>query len=160
MGCDIHLIAQRKARPDETGAAATEGSRGFIDVTGDFLDCRSYGLFGFLAGVRNYSGVAPISKPRGLPRDFHDGKHVFHDLDNDWGCHNHSWLSLEEMLEYDYDQEIEDRRVTRNGDGGHTADPGEGKTMSLREFLGDWYFSELERMKEEGVDRIVFCFDN
>lgn len=153
MGCDIHLVAQRRLSSDQVAPA-------FEDVPGDFLDCRSYGLFGFLAGVRNYSGINPISAPRGIPDDFHDENHEFR-ADEDLGCyHDRSWLSLQELLDYDYAQTIEDRRVTRNGNGGHTAEPGGGKNMPLREFLGDWYFAELERMREAGVDRIVFCFDN
>ena len=30
---------------------------------------RMYGLFGFLAGVRNYAGCEVLSQPRGLPAD-------------------------------------------------------------------------------------------
>ena len=33
------------------------------------FDWRSYGMYGFLAGVRNYSAVQPISEPRGFPED-------------------------------------------------------------------------------------------
>lgn len=159
MGCDIHLIAQRRLQDTADAPAPAEGSQAWEDVPGDFLDCRSYRLFGFLAGVRNYSAVEPIGARRGIPDDFHDESHEFRDADEGY-YHSHSWLSLQELLAHDYDKTVEDRRVTINGNGGCTAEPGGGKSMTLREFLGDWYFSELERMKEAGVERIVFCFDN
>ena len=54
MGCDIHSYAERKT------------SKGYEIIDGLHpLDWRSYGLFGFLAGVRNYSAVTPIVPRRG-----------------------------------------------------------------------------------------------
>lgn len=160
MGCDIHLIAQKKVVVDQDAPAWAEQTASYQDVEGDFLDYRSYRLFGFLADVRNYSAITPIAKRRGIPDDFHDKEHPYRADDYYSDYHSHSWLSLEELLGYDYDQTVEDRRVTIDNDGGRTAEPGGGENMTLREFLGEHYFSELERMKAAGVDRIVFCFDN
>lgn len=105
------------------------------------FDWRSYGRFGFLADVRNYSDVDPITEPRGFPADA--SPEVRADYDG-WGvdAHTPSWLTLEELSAYDYDQEIEDRRHTRQEgpnvfNGGATCAPGNGKRMSLREFLGE-----------------------
>lgn len=152
MGCDIHCQAER--RIDGEWAA----------IPGPMpLDCRSYRLFGFLAGVRNYSAVPPISEARGLPPD------VDYDEDRDgerWlGEHSFSWLSLDELTAFDYEQVIEDRRVTRqqpNGviSGGETGRPGEGVKLTYREFLGGWYFEELRKLEEVGAERIVFGFDS
>ena len=64
------------------------------------------------------------------------------------------------MLNYDYDQIVEDRRCTINGNGGSTCEVGMGKFQTLREFLGEGYFEELERAKEDGVERFIFWFDN
>lgn len=159
MGTDINIVAQRR---NETGQ--------WIDVRGGFLegsdpfDWRSYGMFGFLAGVRNYAGIMPISDPRGLPDDFHVGE--FEDVGESWrwsDYHSTSWLSVAELRAVDYDQMVEDRRVVRqtsprSWDGAHTCPPGEGETMTLREFLGDAFFNDLQKAEELGVERIVFGF--
>jgi hypothetical protein len=162
MGCDIHLIGQRKL-------SGTTDSPEWEDVDEFFKFDRSYGMFGFWVGVRNYSGLTPLSEPRGLPDDFHpvdnDDIHApVHDFRDD-GYHSRSWFSLQELLDVDYDQMIEDRRYTEHMggnhyDGGATCEPGNGQVMSLREFLGSFYFEELDRMKAAGVERVVFCFDN
>jgi hypothetical protein len=146
MGCDIHTKAQRLVNDRWEDIPNTTA-----------FDCRSYGLFGFLAGVRNYSAVTPIAEQRGLPPDMN--------LDDEdrqayFGDHSYSWLSMDELLSFDYDIPMEDRRVTRGGDGGCTANPGDGTLTTYREFLGPWYFHELARLKELGTERIVFGFDS
>lgn len=159
MGTDISTIAQRKNDDGD-----------WIDVSGGFLkgsnpfDWRSYGMFGFLADLCNFSRIVPLGPPRGLPDDFHVGE--FEDGDDSWrwsSYHGASWLSVVELMAFDCDQVIEDRRITcqpgpRSWDHGHTCPPGEGETMPLREFLGDAFFRDLEMAKELGVQRIVFGF--
>jgi hypothetical protein len=79
---------------------------------------RNYDAFAILADVRNGHGFAgcdtgdgfvPISEPRGLPDDFeriseeysNDGEKVRgHDL----GEHSFSWLTLKELLDFDFEQ--------------------------------------------------------
>jgi hypothetical protein len=164
MGCDIHLIAQRKL-PTEAPIWAESAASSYADIEGEFFDCRDYGLFGFWVGVTNYSGLTPLSEPRGIPDDFHAPDHAFRE-DYEYACdyHSRSWFSVQELLDVDYDQIIEDRRCSKEiapnvYSGAETCEPGEGKQQTLREFLGNWYFRELERLKETGADRIVFCFD-
>jgi hypothetical protein len=154
MGCDIHIHAERKT---------SSGGYERIPDLEPFGD-RRYGTFGFLAGVRNYSGIQPIAEPRGIPEDI--SSDVATDY-NDWGfdAHSASWLSVDELVPYNYDQTIEDRRMTRQiapnlWDGGCTAEPGEGKATTLREFLGEGFFEDIEKLKSSGADRIVFWFDN
>lgn len=147
MGCDIHSTAERRVN----GAWQT------IPDLYPF-DWRSYGMFGFLANVRNYSAVPPISEPRGTPHDSPS-----YDADNT-NRHSHSWLSVEELLAFDYDRAIEDRRVTREIEpgwtsGACTADPGEGKATTFRTFLGEGFFEDLANLREAGAERVVFCFD-
>jgi len=71
---------------------------------------RNYNLFSILADVRNGYGfagcptgekLAPISNPRGLPKDCSDDIKERSDY---WGCdgHGHSWLMLHELLDYDW----------------------------------------------------------
>lgn len=148
MGCDIHIHAEKK----------TESGYEIIDQIKPF-DNRSYGTFGFLAGVRNYSDVTPISQPRGIPDDV--SPPVKHEHDGGEGdAHSASWLSVEELSNFDYDQLMEDRRVMRNNNGGCTCDAGEGQSMSYREFLGEGFFKDIEILKESEATRIVFWFDN
>jgi len=79
MGCDIHMYVEKKNL--ESGgwefAPAGEESPGTRSY-GDTLYCdwysgRNYELFAILAGVRNSSGLTPISEPRGLPDNVSDG---------------------------------------------------------------------------------------
>lgn len=158
MGCDIHIIAQRR-----NGDTWEEVSGEFTDGPAPF-DWRSYGMFGFLANVRNYSAVPPISEPRGLPEDHDPGN-----VDEYGGCflgdHSFSWLSVEELLAFDYDQPMEDRRVTRQigpnaWSGAVTADPGGGEMTTYRVFLGEAFFNDLAELQRIGAERIVFGFDS
>jgi hypothetical protein len=148
MGVDMTVVEQRKT------------ADGWEPVGGlQTFDWRSYGVYGFLAGVRNYSAVPPISEPRGLPADYVLGE--YDPLDDKWG---HSWLSISELMNFNYEQTFEDRRVTReiapgHFDGGVTAEPGGGAIMTYREFLGEGFFESLQKAADAGVDRIVFGFD-
>lgn len=150
MGCDIHTITQRRA----------DGVWKNLPVTP--FDWRSYGMFAFLAGVRNYSDIRPISMPRGLPEDFDNGE----DGEGEYvGDHSFSWLTLKELLDFDYDQPVEDRRVTvqtgpNSWDGGATAEPGGGKMTTYRTFLGQGFFDDLELLRKVEAERIVFGFDS
>jgi hypothetical protein len=151
MGCDIHVMAQRKGAFGWEGIEAefTEGPEPFY--------WRNYGMFAFLAGVRNYSAIAPISGPRGLPDDAGD---------YDWlGDHSFSWLSVEELASFNYDASMEDRRYMgqtgpNSFSGALTAEPGEGKITTYRDFLGQNFFKDLIILQEIGAERIIFGFDS
>lgn len=153
MGCDIHSFAEKKV-----------GDR--YEMIPDLapFDWRDYGMYGFLAGVRNYSAVPVLAQPRDLPDDLSPG---VRERAEDWSAdaHTHSWLSVTELLAFDYDKPVEDRRYTRQEapnffNGAATAEPGEGKSMPWREFLGDGFFTDLEKLKAAGAERVVFWFDN
>lgn len=154
MGCDIHCFAERRGANDWE----------CVSLDREPFDCRSYGMFGFLADVRNYSAVPPIAAPRGFPDDASGPIRAGYE---EWGvdAHTPSWLTLEELLAFDYDAEVEDRRYTKQEgprfcNGGATCEPGNGEKMPWREFLGEWFMKELHRLKDAGVERIVFWFDN
>jgi hypothetical protein len=107
--------------------------------------------------------VPPIAERRGFPDDASSKtKGSFEGWGSD--AHSSSWLSVEELSAFDYDQPVEDRRVTRQTswglDGGCTAEAGGGQMTTYREFLGEWFFKDLEKLKDAGADRIVFWFDN
>lgn len=147
MGCYITLEVEKK----------TDTGHEFIACDLLALDQQRYRMFGFLAGVRNYSAITPISPPRGLPLDACETlRSMFDDDDN---ISSKSWLSVDELTNYDYTQVIEDRRCAVDGDESCTCRQGSGVKMTLREFLGDEFFKDLETLKAAGADRIVFGFD-
>lgn len=159
MGCDIHSHVESQNEDGTWEQVSWERQEEFD--TGPF-DWRSYGLYGFLADVRNYSEVPPLAEPRYLPDDASDDVRADHDW---WGgdAHSASWFSAEELLAFDYDREFEDRRVTMGSNGGATAAPGGGEMTTFREFLGPTYFRDLDilrAMNEKRPTRFVFWFDN
>ena len=147
MGCDIHCYAEK----------LQDGQWVYLRGITSF-HVRHYGIFAFLAGVRNYSAITPISPTRWLPEDVSDAVNEEHEIGAS-DAHSASWLSVAELLAVDYDQQVEDRRCTRGGDGGCTCEPGQGELMTLREFLGPCFFASLKQLQDAGADRIVFWFD-
>lgn len=153
MGCDIHSFAEKKV----------DGKWKRVFHIEPFK-ARSYGTFGFLADVRNYSGVPPLAKPRGFPEDAAPSTaEEYQSWEGD--AHSASWLTVDELESFNYDQIMEDRRYTQQTgpnmfNGGATCDPGLGKKMTYREFLGREFFGDLAEAKELGAERIVFFFDN
>lgn len=169
MGCDIHCFVEKKQNNQWSLIEGLTYNASGYDSNEPF-DWRSYRIFGFFAGVRNYSDITPLAPRRGMPENLSEELKANHH-DWQWDAHSHSWFLLRELLDCDYEQIVEDRRVSReikttNGsyiDGGCTAEPGGGETMTLREFLGDMYFAQLEELKALGNPdeiRIVFWFDN
>jgi hypothetical protein len=152
MGCDIHCYAEKRTKD------------GWEMISGPCpFDWRNYGMYGFLADVRNYSAVPPIAEQRGFPDDASEEVKAHKE---DWGCdaHSSSWLTVNELLTFNYDAPMEDRRVTRQvgpnaWDGGCTCERGEGQQTTFREFLGKTFFEDLEKLKASGAERIVFWFD-
>jgi len=155
MGCDIHSYVERKNDKD-----------GGWECFSNFepFNFRCYSVFAFLAGVRNYSKIPPISNPRGLPVDVSDGIRRKYE---ECACNHHSasWLGVDELVKFDYLSEIEDRRYTKEifphfFDGGSTCDQGMGRKMTFREYLCPSFFEDLDRLQALGSGRIVFWFDS
>jgi hypothetical protein len=61
---------------------------------------RSYQAFAFLADVRNYREVEPISKPRGLPPDVSAEVAAEAARWRGNGAYGHSWTSLRDLVEH------------------------------------------------------------
>lgn len=157
MGCDIHSYAEVR----RNGRWEPVSGQQFSDGDEPF-GWRNYGMFGFLADVRNYSYVPVIAERRGIPGDV--SAEVLDDY-HWWtgNAHSATWLTLAELLAYDYDQTFWDRRVTRNGDGAALAEEGEGEHVTLREFLSEGFFADLETLRGLGDPadvRVVLWFDN
>jgi hypothetical protein len=139
MGCDIHSHAEQ------------QDSGRWVGLSVEAFKARDYGLFGWLAGVRNYSKMAPIAAGRGFPADA--SRKAANDYDIWRGdAHSESWVSVAELAALDYEQIVETC--------GGTYEPCEGKKQTLREFLGPDYFAVLRRLQEACADRVVFWFDN
>ena len=159
MGCDIHAYAEIRG---SDGTWQYAGDNAFpgneYDKNCPFDGARDYRMFGFLADVRNYSHSPVIAEPRGVP----DDASVKVRAEHDWwesDAHSASWLTLAELLAYDYDQTFWDRRIN----GRALAEEGEGVHLPLREFLGEGFFGYLDGLRRLGDPenvRIVFWFDN
>lgn len=128
------------------------------------IDWQSYGYYGWLGGVRNYSAISPIAAKRGMPPDFNQDMVSYIEQESDFGGHSLSWVDVSELLAVDYDQLIEDRRVTidtgpNSRNGAHTASEGQGTKMPLREFLGPAIVQAIQDLPSQGIERLVFWFD-
>jgi hypothetical protein len=168
MGCDIHSYCEVKKdgvwvpsgdvfpldEYDRKAYTKTHGVHPF--------DWRSYGLFGFLADVRNYSHVPCIQPPTYslLPDVSSYVREAYDSTGMD--THSMSTLTARQLVEYNYSPIFWDRRVMKSGNGAALADEGEGAHLTLREFLGERFFVDLAVLKSLGPPddvRIVFWFD-
>lgn len=192
MGCDIHCFAE--VRKDGKWQRVVELV--FGECGTEPFGWRSYGMFGFLADVRNISKCNPICEPKGLPEDSEwlnsVSKYAYDTnpmngqpipieeretnrkcIEDDWDYHSKSWLTLKELLDFDYNQTFEDLRDRQVMKGDNTVmfgaifdkttQPGEGTIKTYREFLGEGFFSEIDILKTLGEPedvRIIFWFDN
>jgi len=148
MGCYIHIHMETRLSEKESWSE-TSGNFGSEKwpATAPFDD-RNYITFAFLADVRNYDDWIPcVIPPRGFPKDACEGVRMqFEEWSGD--AHTPSWLTLEELMSYDYGVFIKDD---------------EGKPSPLSEWLGEKFFKEMHQMLDHGDPnnvRIVFWFDN
>ena len=111
MGCDIfswvevYAPAGRnwKAIFNAFPADAFQREHDHIEFVSYPFRWRDYGLFGFLAGVRNYAHCEPLAAPSGLPPgcDVEGGCRV-DDIDSLGEFHSHSWFLVSELQAFDY----------------------------------------------------------
>lgn len=161
MGCDIHSFVEIRAEGQWEHADGTlfPNAEYQGEASAPF-PYRDYGLFGFLADVRNYSYSPVIAEPRGLPADVSAPVRAEYG-DDDW-WHSASWLTVAELLGFDYDQVFEDLRSAA-WPGPVSVTPGQGERVTLREFLGEGFFERLGELAQLGDPnnvRVVFWFDN
>jgi hypothetical protein len=175
MGCDIHSFAE--IRNKQTNKWEKVGDHFSLDEFDkkyykkekgeNPFDWRNYSMFAFLAGVRNYDRCEPLSEPRGLPKDI--SIEVMEEYEKlRYDAHSASFLTLKELLDFDYEKEFWNRRITKqtspnSWNGASLAEEGEGEIISYRDNLGEWFFIHLNELKELGEPedvRIVFWFDN
>ena len=170
MSCDIHIFAEYKNKQTDKWEIVEDdifSSSGYSDDGIEYLtpqpfNWRSYVMFSIFADVRNRLYVTPISDPKGLPLDseylntsrlnvWEKGGEAYipnslrNEIYRDLDFHTESYITLSELLRYDYDQIIESEDET------------------LREYLNPLFFKNIEEMKTLGEPedvRIVFYFDN
>ncbi|MEC0035902.1 hypothetical protein P4L29_15740 [Bacillus cereus] len=127
MGCDIHAYVEVKRYPyqdekRENGVwinadkwtvnqeqvlhPEDDQRHMIIDYDDHIYKGRNYYLFATLANVRNGKGFTPISEPKGLPVDVSpEMKKISDYWDRDG--HSHSYLTLKELLSFNWDEVIE-----------------------------------------------------
>ncbi len=176
MGADIHIFAEVKK--DNKWKKLTDDifPDGPDRKTSHPFDWRSYGMFGFLADVRNYSNIPPLGDKKGLPDDseylnselqsptgFNYGYvdngtayTVKESVEKDLDYHSKSYYTLKELVDFDYDKTFEDLRYTKTtkllgggiiSNGAEVAEPGHGSITTFREFLGEGFFEHIEILK-------------
>ncbi len=132
MGCDIHMVVEVKTEKeweealsfldcndcDATGVNkyvkdSKPGSCYWCQGSGRISSYRdrNYDAFAILANVRNGEGSGgcdtgdsfpSIAPNRGLPDDFHTDDEEKYHYDTWMGDHSFTWLTLKELLDYDW----------------------------------------------------------
>lgn len=153
MGCDIHVVLEKKWNDMWVGVKEYTSTRGNVfnpqtrEWSERFIFCktttRNYDRFAKLAGVR---GEGP--DPKGLPEDASDLSRMLYGDNCD--LHSHSWHSLQEAAQIFLASE---------------GDPAElfllDKPDPRRDEPYAYYF-DVDLYDDESLDdyRIVYCFDN
>ncbi|GAB4480002.1 MAG: hypothetical protein Kow00124_26230 [Anaerolineae bacterium] len=168
MGTDIHLFAEyrREGRWVAVGRwhRVTWGQVEGFDLDDEPLyGDRNYRLFAMLADVRNGYGFAgvdtgepltPIAPPRGLPPDVSPevaSQAAIWDADG----HSHSWLTLAELLAYDWTQVATLRGIVDAGTYLEWANYGRRRGESPRMWSGMVFMPGAEIVSEEEMDRRI-----
>lgn len=157
MGCDIHTYAEVFV----DGQYALQDLNDLLLNSRGPFDWRCYAMYGFLADVRNYSAIPPLAQPRGLPHD------VSHEVSSQFHCgyHTPSWLSVDELRNFDYTQPVENRRCMvqlgpNSASGSGTCAEGKGHMATYRDLLSKEFVRDLKVLVNAKTSRVVFWFDN
>jgi len=168
MGCDIHLHVEKRVNGEWEETECN-----------NVYDGRNYTLYAALAGVRNYDRFTPIAEPKELPKDV--SAEVYNESER-WGCdgHSHSWLTLTELLNFDWSQKIKITRMVSaesrrqylengitpnawcswtNTEGWDSLEWEESLAEYCNEFINE-FIPELQKLGNPDEVRIVFWFDN
>lgn len=135
MGCNIHIEAFKKVNSE------------YVRIEGDFNISRDSSIFAFLAGVNNFESIEPISPAREFPEWFTNSEYY------DYDFHTRSWLTVEELINYDYNKLVKTSKAESGEELGFI------KEITLREFLDVGFFYWLDKLNNAGVEVIVFAFE-
>lgn len=135
MGCDIHLVLEKKFREQ------------WVGVPMERCPCtRNYKRFGLLAGVRDEG-----PDPRGIPED---ASALARMEIEDWGVdgHSHSWCTLQEYVQACLASEHDPEKML---------DPNDERVKNPYYHYFGLYVLKLDGYSEQIDDyRVVFWFDN
>lgn len=178
MGCDIHLYVEKwNPQTERWESADTWSKNKYYDPTEDdgerplavayedsFYNNRNYRLFGMLADVRNgrrgFGGadmgnaVTPMAEPRGLPED------VCSEIENEsdyWGLdgHSHSWLTLAELLNYDWTQVVQCRGYVTALEYFQNILKRPGRKGVPESFSADVFGRGVKKIPPEEMERVI-----
>lgn len=114
MGTDIEFYVERREGDQWVPCDEwTQNPDPYAFLTGDDFQAepcwsdRSYDVFSILAGVRSTGDYKAIAPPRGLPDDMSEMLHgrAHAHIDDGYG-HSPSWLTLADILAFDWDQTV------------------------------------------------------
>ena len=173
MGVDIHSLVEVKTNGKWVIVKhAIFDDYGDIE-TAEFFEKRNYAVFGFLADVRNYSCCQPICEPKGFPDDseylnssiYGSDRNIINDLQEDSSYHSRGWLTLKELLDFDYEQKFWNKRPVfpNQWNNQFLVNEGEGQPITYRKHLGEGFFKDIEVLKTLGNPedvRIIFWFND
>lgn len=144
MGTDIHLYVEHRvdgawASADKwtLNEYADEPGALVVDWNNRFYHERNYDLFAMLAGVRNGRGFGgcdtgdgfiPISEARGLPYDLSPQLHAC--VDEGTVDHTPSWLTVADLMAYDWTQKTKKRGWVGIGEWAQWRDYGKPESYS------------------------------
>jgi hypothetical protein len=123
----------------------------WVEIETDFMDSQDYDLYGWLGNVRNFAKIPSFHPYRGLPDWYSKSENwgwtsLISFSDPHFGNHSKTWYTLDELVNFDYDQSFTHCR--------------EGEViMTYRECFGEKYFEDLEKIKEEGVEILIMSWD-
>lgn len=156
MGADIHVFIEQKTIISDNPLITEwisidewEHNPYFeeTEVRKPYWEDRNYLLFAILADVRNDYNIDPISLPKGLPEDVSPEVKNQSDKEGE-DAHTRSWLTLKELLEYDWQQKFNDDN---------------NEIFPLKEMVipfVDEFIPRLIKLNEPENIRMVFWFDN
>lgn len=143
VGTDIHPVLQVKKDGEWKTVDLGMEPQGRWKNT--IYDGRNYVLFSILAGVRDAWDIVPIAEPKDLPDDFHFEGQAFEVV----GDHSYSWLTLQEIMDYNWDQILD----------------ADNELLSYRSLCSDFCEQAIPKMialadGDWETVRIVFGFDS
>jgi hypothetical protein len=164
MGCDIHFYVEKYVYDIDRPGNGTwisidkwtlnpyyseypDEPEWEVTLENEMFSERNYFLFAILANVRNQDHLMiPISTTRGLPDDVSPKIKILSDYEG-IDAHSHSWLTVKEIIDYDWDRES-----IYNGKKFTPRD-------CCKEFINEFIPKILKLAAAQDL-RLVFWFDN
>lgn len=165
MGCDIHFYVERRELGKWVTCDTWEDDDGDLHVPyqKSFYHDRNYDLFAILADVRNGRGFAgvktgegfvPIADQRGIPDD---ACAQYKTAAESYGAdgHSHSWLTVEELLQFDWTQVSRKQGIVGLVELAHWKVAGSPRAWSG----GIWGHAVTTFDGERGVSAVETCIE-